>query len=988
MPAMNHAMARPLRAIMSLGIGLGVLLGVGLVLMLVNDFQRRQEAAQRQSSALAAGSQRLLRLELRNLERAMRGIAADGAQLFERVPEQAPDLLDEAIGGVLQRHAELDSIVVVDEHGRALTSGSGDLNLPLWAVDAHRGAGSHLYLGPPQPLDDKRWVLPLALHMGENRWLLSRLHTTELESIINGLDTGRNGVLLISDASGYVLARSPDMEGLHGNRFALQRRDLIGRDAVTPLGIERSPIDKVERIATLTTLGQYPLAVYAGLGRQDVLAPWWPYVQASVGLFLLYWGAFALVYTSLRRATRRQDAMSEELRTGHAELRMAHQVGKICTWTVDEDAAVLRWSPLAREIFGIEADALPVADFFKRVHREDAQRLQAAFDHAFANNGVLDEMFRIVLPGGHIRWVSARGQQVGATDRERRMIGALTDVSERVQALARAQQAERQFRLLFDRNPAPFWVFDPDTLRFLEVNEAAVRQYGYSRDEFLAMSILDIRPREGWEEIRVAIASATNGELQDAKVRLHRRKDGTLFEVRAHLSRLDFDGREACLVLAEDISDRMAYERDLAYHATHNPATGLLNTRALAAQLDEEGGSYTIAYVQFRGLQLVADTLGREVGEVVLQAMAKRLGGLGVRYGLLAFQPAEDFIFAIRDDHERQTALDTLVQTVSEPVRGQDWLHQFEPRIGVAVKYDGDVVSAEQVISMAAQAAHAARDEGSVIAWFDSAVSARLADRLRLAGRIHSAIDAEFALYFQPICHATDGTPASLEALLRWPQSDGSFIPPGEFIQLCEDTGLILALGRWVIREAARAQRQLVDAGWDLPIAVNVSAVQFFNSDLVAEFSRASQEFGLARGALHVELTESSLMRKPGQAKQTMQRMHEQGICISLDDFGTGYSNMSYLQHLPLDILKIDRSFVSDVETNPRNASICRALLSLGHSMGLTIIAEGVETPGQHEWLAAHGCDQVQGYLLGRPAPLVDVIARLETTAVQIEPAG
>jgi EAL domain-containing protein (putative c-di-GMP-specific phosphodiesterase class I)/GGDEF domain-containing protein len=464
-------------------------------------------------------------------------------------------------------------------------------------------------------------------------------------------------------------------------------------------------------------------------------------------------------------------------------------------------------------------------------------------------------------------------------------------------------------------------------------------------------------------------------------VRLHRRKDGTLFEVRAHLSRLDFDGREACLVLAEDISDRMAYERDLAYHATHNPATGLLNTRALAAQLDEEGGSYTIAYVQFRGLQLVADTLGREVGDVVLQAMAKRLGGLGVRYGLLAFQPAEDFIFAIRDDHERQSALDTLVQTVSEPVRGQDWLHQFEPRIGVAVKYEGDVISAEQVISMAAQAAHAARDEGSVIAWFDSAVSSRLADRLRLAGRIHSAIDAEFALYFQPICHATDGTPAALEALLRWPQADGSFIPPGEFIQLCEDTGLILALGRWVIREAARAQRQLVDAGWDLPIAVNVSAVQFFNSDLVAEFTRASQEFGLARGALHVELTESSLMRKPGQAKQTMQRMHEQGICISLDDFGTGYSNMSYLQHLPLDILKIDRSFVADVETNPRNASICRALLSLGHSMGLTIIAEGVETPGQHEWLAAHGCDQVQGFLLGRPAPLVEVIAKLETAA-------
>jgi len=971
-------MARPLRTIVWLGVSLGVLLAIGLVAMLTNDYQRRQEAAQRQSSALATGAQRLLRLELRNLERAMQGIAEDGALLFRRVPSQAPDLLDDAISGVLQRHAELHSIVVADQHGRALTSGSGDLQLPLWAVEDNRGSSSQLYIGPPQAQDASRWVLPLALRMGEDRWLLARLRTDELHSIISGMDTGESGVVSITDRYGYVLARSPDPAGVVGHRFGLSKRELLRRDALTPLGTEISGVDGIERISSLSTLAQYPLAVYTGLGRRDVLAAWWPYVQASIGVYLLYWMLFGAVYVSLRRATRDQDSLTEELRTGHAELRMAHQVGKVCTWYVDEDACLLRWSPLAREIFDVEIDSLPVADFFARIHHEDTARMQVAFDAAFAGNGVLDEMFRLVLAGGAIRWVSARGQRVAVVDRERRMMGALTDVSERVDALARAQQAERQFRLLFDRNPAPFWVFDPDTLRFLEVNEAAVRQYGYSRDEFLSMSILDIRPREGWEEIRGAIALARIGDV-DAQVRLHQRKDGTIFEVRAHLARLDFDGRQACLVLAEDVSERLAYERDLAYHATHNPATGLLNTRALAEQLDEEGGAYTIAYVQFRGLQLVSDTLGREVGDVVLQAMAKRLGGLGVRYGLLAFQPAEDFIFAIRDDHQRQTALDTLVQTVSEPVRGQDWLHQFEPRIGVAVKFDGDANTAEQVIGMAAQAAHAARDEGNVIAWYDNTVSSRLAERLRLAGRIHSAIDTEFELYYQPICHAADSTPAALEALLRWPQADGSFIPPGEFIQLCEDTGLILALGRWVIRSAAQAQRQLVDAGWDLPIAVNVSAVQFFNSDLVAEFTRASQEFGLARGALQVELTESSLMRKPGQAKQTMQRLHEQGICISLDDFGTGYSNMSYLQHLPLDILKIDRSFVADVETNPRNASICRALLSLGHSMGLTIIAEGVETPGQHQWLAAHGCDQVQGYLLGRPMPLAKVIAQLES---------
>ncbi|WP_369521772.1 EAL domain-containing protein, partial [Escherichia coli] len=170
------------------------------------------------------------------------------------------------------------------------------------------------------------------------------------------------------------------------------------------------------------------------------------------------------------------------------------------------------------------------------------------------------------------------------------------------------------------------------------------------------------------------------------------------------------------------------------------------------------------------------------------------LGGLGARCGTLAFQPAEDFVFAIGSEHDTQRVLDDLLQIVSAPMRGKDSLHQFEPRIGVAVHIAGDGHSAEQVIGMAAQAAHAARAEGNVVVWFDAAVTTRLADRLRLAGRIHAAIDNEFQLYFQPIRHASDGSPAALEALLRWPQADGSFIPPNEFIQLCEDTGLILAL--------------------------------------------------------------------------------------------------------------------------------------------------------------------------------------------------
>jgi len=983
MPALKRVLARPLRAITWGGIAVGVLLAVVLAVMLANDYQRRLEAAQRQSRAMAVGTERLLAMELRNLERAMSGIGADAAQLFRSVPAQAPALLEASIDGVLGRHAELHSIVVLDTYGRALTAGKGDLQLPLWTDPQRRGQGSALYLGPPQQVIDGSWVVPLALPMAGDRWLLARLRCEELQRIVAGLDVGPRGLVSISDGQGFMLARVPEPNTTVGRRFVLPSRDLVGHQAVVELGSIPGAVDGIPRISTISTLQHSPLAVQVGLADEDVLAPWWPYLQAAVAIVLAYIAVLLVLLYAVRRSTRSHQSMAEELRTGSAELALANQVGRVCTWHVDEDAAQLHWSPLAREIFDIPADSLPLSDFFTRVHREDSERLQRAFEQSFAGDAVLDEEFRLVLPGGQVRWVAARGQRVEVADRQRRMIGALTDQTERYRAREQMSRAERRFRLLFDRNPAPFWVFDPSSLRFLEVNEAAVEQYGYSREEFLQMSILDIRPRGGWDEVMGAIARARVDGLPESTVRMHRRRDGSEFEVRAHLSMLDFDGRAACLVLAEDVSERLAYERDLAYRARHNPDTGLLTVRALTEQLDAQEGAYTIAYVQLRGLQLVADTLGREIGDAVLQSMALRLGGLGARFGTLAFQPAEDFVLAIGGEHTAQRALDDLLQIVSAPMRGKDSLHQFEPRIGVAVHAVGDGHSAEQVIGMAAQAAHAARAEGNVVAWFDTAVTTRLADRLRLAARIHAAIDNEFQLYFQPIRHASDGSPAALEALLRWPQADGSFIPPSEFIQLCEDTGLILALGRWVIRAAAQAQRRLVDAGWgELSIAVNVSAVQFFNSDLVAEFTRAQKEFGLARGALHVELTESSLMRKPAQAMQTMQRLHEQGICVSLDDFGTGYSSMSYLQHLPLDILKIDRSFVADVETNPRNASICRALLSLGHSMGLTIIAEGVETPGQLNWLAAHGCDQVQGYLLGRPAPLEKIIDSLDEVVV------
>lgn len=972
----------PLRRVMRAGVLLGLLLAIGLTLLLLHDWRTRCEAAQRQALALATGTQRLMSLEMRNLERAMRGIGADAQELFGRVPDQAPGLLSDAMRGVASRHGEIESIVVVDDRGMAITDGRGDASLPGWTVPARRGAGSVLYVGPPEQGLDGEWLLRLAVDMGTDRWILVRLRRAELQDLLTGLDVGRHGVVSLTDVDGFVLARTryPGAEATARRGPLHLPSGSFNRDPrIVPMGDHASVLDGIHRIAAGGTAPPYPIRVYAGLDKREVLTPWWTLFGVSLLVLGFYVAGFVYLLRSLQRAGRRQARLQAELRAGDEELRLAHQVGGIGTWSIAPDGEQLQWSPQTAEMFQSALPGLRVAEFLQRVHAQDRRRIARAMARAWRGDEPLDITFRLVLPELGERWVSARGALVEDGHPARRMTGTVVDVSERVEIQSIALDAQRQFRLIFELNPLPCLLFDAETGLFLEVNPAAIREYGYSREEFLRLRLADIEP--ALQDPLHAPSTPLFGDSAVPLLHVHRRRNGSLIDVRVHTSQLEIAGIRARLVLAENVSDHIAYQRELAYRASHDAATGLLTVRALAEWLDREqrDASYHIAHVELRGLQLIGDTLGRESGEAVMRNLKQRLKALADRYGWLAFQPAEDFVFAIAGQHPLDMVIEVLVASLSEPVQGRDSFHQLDLRIGVASHPD-DGQAAEEVIGKAAQAAHAAREESEPVVRFDAGIEARLSERLHMAGRLHQAIDRnEFVLHFQPIFDCRQRRPVALEALVRWRTGENAWMLPGEFIQLCEDTGLILPLGRWALREAARAQRRVADSGWrDLPVAVNVSALQFHHSDLAADVATACEEFGVARGGLHVELTESSLMRQPLRALKAMHGLHAQGVCISLDDFGTGFSSMSYLQHMPLDSLKIDRSFVGDVELEARNASICRALITLGHNLGLKVIAEGVEREAQLAWLSANGCDQVQGWLLGRPAPLDELLATLQ----------
>jgi len=964
--------ARMMRVI---GSALGLALTVGLSVAVVHDRDARLEAAQRQSMTLAAGTDRLLQYELRNLEHAMNGVVADGETYFRAMPGESAALLSDAIAGAVLRQPELESIVLFDPDGKALTIGDPDPELRLWTAEAPRGRRP-LILGPLRRGLSGGWVVPLALRTGDGNWLVASLRTAEFQRMVDRLDVGRDGSVTVLDRRGAVLARSGAMPAYIGRRVPLPA---MGGDRLVRRMV--SELDGVERMAGFSAASGYPVVVAAGIGLREALAPWTVYAATAATLIALYWLGLSFLVSRMAGAEAARKDMLEELKAQADWLRQAQLAARSGVWRIETEQGQVRASEQAAALFGFAhgGGTIPLERFFERMHPEDRERVEQEFAQARQLRQPFASEYRIVLPGERIRWISARGALVSDGRGQERMTGTIVDITERREALARIQRAESQFRELFERNPLPFWVFDVETLRFLAVNAAAIRTYGYTREQFLSMTILDIRPDEETDAVLASMRDAQPYEHH--RVWVHLTREGRRIDVRIHSSGIEFGGRAARLVLAEDVSERVAYERDLAWRATHDATTGLLNLQTLIARLDalprpESGPTYAIAYVRLRDLELVAPTLGRSASEAVLRAAAERFGGVGQEFGFAAYLPSETFVVAATDPARRDALLSRLTSETESPVEGEGALHPIEAWIGVAEgPREGD--DAEQTIGNAALAALQARRDGLPVVRFDAAMASSAAERLALAARLRQALERdEFELHFQPIRDIRDGRIVSLEALIRWSPDNTGYVPPSQFIPLCEESGLIVPLGDWALAEAARCHRLLAASGrGEVAIAVNVSAVQFLSETLPQSLRTLRDEHGLPRGALQIELTESAVLRRPESAQAAMGELREQGVCISIDDFGTGFSSMAYLKDLPLDFLKIDRSFVAGVHRDERNAAICRALIALGHGLGLKIIAEGVESAEQLEWLRRHGCDQAQGYYFGGPGPLADLLS-------------
>ena len=447
--------------------------------------------------------------------------------------------------------------------------------------------------------------------------------------------------------------------------------------------------------------------------------------------------------------------------------------------------------------------------------------------------------------------------------------------------------------------------------------------------------------------------------------------------------------------LEQDVSVRTqgleAATRQLRHLATHDPVTGLPNRALLddriaqaVSHASRKRHSFAVMLCEFGRLKLINESLGHHAGDLLLQELARRLTEALRDADTVARTSGDEFIIVVspiatRDDAD--LVAHRVIEVMQPAVEIVGVTIHASPSIGIAF-YPDDGACAATLIAHADAATFAAKHRGrNGVQCYAASMDAGTHNKVRLESELHTALERqEFELYYQPKVDTISGTFHSAEALIRWRHPDRGVVSPTAFIPLAEECGLIGAIGEWVLREACRQGRAWqLDGLPSVRIAVNVAASQFRSGNLVDTIRRALADAALEPQFLEIELTESAVMSDPEESIRILEQLSEMGVLVSVDDFGTGYSSMSYLRRFPIDQLKIDRSFVSEITARSDDASIVGAIISLAHNLRLKVVAEGVETLAQLDLLRALGCDQYQGYQFSPPVPVSSFEALLRT---------
>lgn len=685
-----------------------------------------------------------------------------------------------------------------------------------------------------------------------------------------------------------------------------------------------------------------------------------------------------LIIRPLRRVAMIQSERAETVLQHVAE-------GVVC---FDREGQIESFNPAAEEIFGFSADELKKRDIMILFSKVDAAETDFSVStllpsDAGKNSHIVRNLIGLRKNGGIFHMdLSVSELKLGGNTL---FMGIMRDTAER-------KRSEKELSLaakVFENMGEAIGVMDADN-NYISVNPAFSRITGYTQEEAIGKNPrIMASGRHDAAFFQAMWNSITEhghwqGEIWD------RRKNGEIYP--KWLSIVTVKGKRGniqnYIAVFSDISDRKAADERIHFMAHYDALTCLPNRILLHDRILQAitaaprlGNKVAILFLDLDRFKAINDTLGHSTGDLLLQSVAERLKGCIRSSDTIARLGGDEFIIVLRDLEDgvyAGTVAQKILETISTPFMIRDIELNTSASIGISL-YPDDGMANEELIANADVAMYRSKENGrNNYQFFAPDMNDSAYERLTMENNLRKALERqEFVLYYQPQVNSETGRIIGAEALVRWRHPEMGLVPPGMFIPIAEESGLIVTIGEWILREACRQNKSWQQEGLSpIPVAVNLSTVQFRQKNLMALVANTLQESRLDPHWLELEITESGIMQDVEAAVTTLNSLKQMGLKLSIDDFGTGYSSLSYLKKFPLDKLKIDQSFVRDITTDQDDAAIVVAIIGMAKSLKLRVIAEGVETRGHLDFLGTNGCIEIQGYYFGKPVP-ADEFGRL-----------
>jgi len=735
---------------------------------------------------------------------------------------------------------------------------------------------------------------------------------------------------------------------------------------------------------TIVYMGLGELAISLGLAPSIIKKP---FVHGLAGLGLV---GVLLTITLLGRSAAARETVEGELRYSESRFKALVRNASDIIVVVDASGTAQYTSPPFERILGISPKQLETRMAFELMHPDDLSRMRAEAQGMEGDdfNGWRSEV-RLQNSDGDWVWFEATITNLLEDPNVGGIVANLHDISARKQAEDALRQAHQRFRSAFENAPIGMAMTDLEG-RILRANPAMARTVGRSADDLTGMSVHELThpdDREGsTAEMRRLVTEGTDGYRIEKRY-LH--ADGREVWVSVSVSCVrDDDGQPSYLIgQVEDVTERRALRERLAYAAIHDPLTSLPNRVLFMDRLEtslsraaRHDRKVAVLFLDLDRFKLINDGMGHAAGDRLLEKVAERLERVMRPSDTVARFGGDEFVVLCDElTHESvaEEIAHRLIDALSPPLALAEGEIFVTASVGMALS-GGNRDSAASLLRDADTAMYVAKERGRArIEIFDPRSHGMVLDKIHIRSELHGALErGEFRVYYQPIVELNTGRVAGVEALLRWQHPQRGLLHPGEFLSTAEESGLIAPIGAWVLEQSClqavawTSERLCAGLGAEpISVSVNLSPRQLIEPNLVEEVATIVAGTGIAPETVWLEITEGALATDTESILGVLHRLRAIGIRLAIDDFGTGYASLGYLKSFPVEVLKIDRSFIAGLGRGVEDAPIVRSVIALARSLGLDCVAEGIERPQQLEELRELGCAFVQGFLLGVPLP-------------------